>query len=88
MMTPQEHYLMLVLYGRQNAKFNILVEILIARGVLESDDLEAFQQAALYEGTEFVAGIEKVWKEYQSIAESLQLDTGLQGGPFPPKKIL
>jgi hypothetical protein len=83
-MTREEHMLMLTLYGRQVAKFNVLIEILKARGVLESDDLEAFRLAALEDNEKLVNLVQEAWKVYQSSAVNLGIDTGLQGGPFLP----
>ncbi len=48
-MTPQEHYFMMVMTARQNAKFNILYEALKAGGIIQADDLEAYRQYVVSE---------------------------------------
>jgi hypothetical protein len=84
-MTPQEHYFVMMLQARQNAKFNVLYEALKASGVVQPDDLEAYRLYMLEEKPEkAVEWIEKTWKAYQSTAVSLGITTGLEGGPFPP----
>jgi len=75
---------MLLLYARQNAKFNVLFEALKAGGMIQPDDLEAYRRYTLEEKPEEVAAwIEKAWRAYQSTAASLGITTGLEHGPIP-----
>ena len=46
-MTPNEHLFMLMLFGRQSAKFNILYDALTASGAVTVDDLEAYRSYTL-----------------------------------------
>jgi len=87
MMTPQEHSLMLMLYAKQNLKFNVPFEALKASGVLQPDDLEAYHRYAFEETPEQLAEwIHKAWRVYQSTAATLGVATGLDDGPIPGKK--
>jgi len=86
-MTPQEHLFMLLLFARQNAKFNTLVEVLRASGVVLSDDLEAYRNYTREEKPEQLGElVQQAWAAYQATAASLGITTGLEHGPFLPKK--
>lgn len=79
-MTPQEHLFMLTMYAKQNAKFNVLFEVLKTRGVVDADDLTAFLTHA--EGTqESFEWTRKTWETYQSTAAILGVTTGLGNAP-------
>lgn len=86
-MTPNEHLFMLMLFGRQSAKFNILYDALTASGAVTVDDLEAYRSYTLHEQPERTREwLNEAWEAYQSIAASLGITTGLEHGPFPQLK--
>ena len=86
-MTPQDHLLLIALIGRQNAKFNTLFNALISSGVLHADDLEARRQYLLQENPqELELCLQQAWESHQSTAASLGITTGLEHGPYLPKK--
>ena len=86
-MTTEEHLLMLTLYARQNAKFNILYECLKSQGAIADGDLQAYQALFKEEKTEELSDwMSQSWAAYQSTAASLGITTGLLDLPERPKK--
>ena len=85
-MTREEHLFMLMLYARQNAKFNTLFEALKAPNVLQTDDLNAYRTLILERQPEQSReSLRQTWEVYQSIAKLLGITTGLEEWPFPQK---
>ena len=85
-MTPKEHFFILLLLTRQNARFNVLFEALKASGVVLPDDLLAYRDYTLRETPgKAQEWLKQTWENYQSTAASLGISTGLEQGPFPPK---
>jgi hypothetical protein len=85
-MTQQEHLFMLSLYAMQSTKYNLLVEILKTRGVLEDDDIQAFRAHVVSETQEHREWFREAWKAYQVTAASLGLTTGLENFLPPDMK--
>ena len=85
-MTSQEHAFMLSMYAMQSSKFNILVEILKTRGVLDDDDLQAFQAHVAEETQDPHEWFLKAWESYQLAARNLGVTTGLENWQPPQKK--
>jgi hypothetical protein len=75
---------MLSMYAMQTAKYNLLVEILKTRGVLDSDDLLAFRAHVAEETQEHREWFREAWKAYQATAANLDITTGLESF-LPPE---
>lgn len=84
-MTLQEHLFMFTLYARQSVKYNILIEVLKTRGIIEGDDLDAFLAHDVQEAHEHYEWTLQAWKSYQYVAQGLGVTTGLEDQP-PPRK--
>ena len=78
-MTPEEHKLMLYMFVKQMSLFRALLESLKAKGVLEIDDLQAYE--ALIRSTDELGA--SVYREvagyYSGFATSLGIDDQLPG---------
>ena len=83
-MTPKEHLFMLSMYAMESAKYNLLVEILKTRGILNDDDLQAFRAHVAEETQEHRKWFREAWKTYQATAANLDITTGLESF-LPPE---
>lgn len=86
-MTPEEHKMMLMLFAQQNAKFEILFQLLEDRKVIEPDDLLAYHALifdANHEGMPNV--VRAAWEQYQSAAQTHGVTTGLENWLPPEEK--
>jgi transcription initiation factor TFIIIB Brf1 subunit/transcription initiation factor TFIIB len=74
-MTENEHRLMVFMFTRQTMLFRSLVELLKSRGVLESDDVAAFESLVVAQETSSRETLVSVVDQYSRFAREL----GLQG---------
>jgi hypothetical protein len=76
-MTPQEHLFMFTLYAKQSIKYNVLVEILKTRGVVDDDDLQAFFAHEIEQAKHYPEWTQQAWETYRLTAQGLGVLTGL-----------
>jgi hypothetical protein len=78
-MTPKEHSLLIFMFALQLKHFNALIEILKSRGVLDEDDLKAFD-ALVWEqerGRPEGGLVDAAKAQYDLFAKALGVQTGL-----------
>jgi hypothetical protein len=83
-MTPNEHYLVLLIYFKQQQAIRILLDMLRSYGVLTADDEQAFSFAQTANAPSNAAVFDEAKENYLLLARSLGIQTGLEQFPKPP----
>jgi hypothetical protein len=73
-MTDQEHKLIVMMLSRQYQQIVALTEALISRGVLEKDDLKAYEELVLSRKEDERRRFVQIAQQYEEFAEGLGID--------------
>jgi hypothetical protein len=89
-MTDAEHKLMVFMFAQQLQRFMALIEALKSKGVLEPDDIMAYEQLVYAEEDRFARLFEATAVQYEDYAEGLGVQTPgskrrSEQNPTPPK---
>jgi hypothetical protein len=72
-MTDKEHALMMMMFTRQNLYVQMLLDMLKRDGIIQGDDVPAFDSAVINDPAN-VAALHRVTKQYRSFANQLEMD--------------
>jgi hypothetical protein len=78
-MTDKEHALIMMMFTRQTMYIQMLLDMLKSRGVIQEDDIPAFDSAVIND-PDSVDALHRVTGQYQSFAKQL----GMELPKFPP----
>lgn len=77
-MTSREHNFMLALFAKQIQSIEILLRILESRGLIEHDDIQAFEFAVTEDDSSNEALLRQAKERYLSAAKLFGVVTGLE----------
>jgi hypothetical protein len=77
-MTEQEHKLVVFMLAQQQQRFMALVEALKSKGVLEADDVRAYEALLFAENVPSIRSFASIAAQYEQYAEALGLQVNLK----------
>jgi hypothetical protein len=85
-MTKEEHLLVLSIFVKQAQWVNMVHAMLKSRGIIEADDLPAFDFSTRLDIPANVSLFEQVKASYIQLAKGLRIETGLENLPPASEK--
>ena len=80
-MTDKEHALIIMMFTRQTQYIQMLLEMLKSNGIIQGDDIPAFDSVVIND-PDSVAALHRVTGQYQKFAKELHLELP----KFPPTR--
>jgi len=77
-MTTQEHNLILGLLAKQMQTTEILLKMLESHGLIQNDDIEAFEFAVSQDDVSNADVLRRATERYLALAKALGIETGLK----------
>jgi hypothetical protein len=83
-MTDKEHALIMMMFTRQNLYIQMLLNMLKRDGIIEGDDIQAFDSAVISD-PDNVSALHRVTNQYRSFANQLEMDVPELASLIPDK---